>query len=90
VTTSAPSRRSPLTFFALVFALAVPFWLLGALVETPEGAPIRLSALQLVCPLLAASLLVHRAGGVGAVGRLLARVVSPRGITPLWYVPILL
>lgn len=30
---SAPLKRSPLTFFVLVFALALPFWPLGALVK---------------------------------------------------------
>lgn len=29
--TSTSVKRSPLTFFALVFVLALPFWLLGAL-----------------------------------------------------------
>jgi membrane protease YdiL (CAAX protease family) len=92
MTQSGSRQRSPLTFFVLVFALAVPFWLLGALVETPEGFPIELplSALQLVCPLLAASILVYREDGTGGIRRLLARVVRARGIKPIWYVPIIL
>lgn len=91
MTTTRP-RRSPRAFFLLVFALAVPFWLLGALVATPEGAPVALplSALQLVCPFLAAALLVYRDSGGTGLRRLLARAVSPRGITPAWYIPSLL
>ena len=84
--------RSPLAFFLLTFALSVPFWLLGAWNPTPEGALIGLplSALQLVCPFLAAVILVYRAGGGADVRRLLAHAVSPRGIAPVWYLPILL
>jgi membrane protease YdiL (CAAX protease family) len=88
----ASSRRSPLKCFLLVFALAVPFWLLGALAQTPAGSPIRLplSALQLVCPLLAALILTYLQGGIGGIRDLRARIVSPRGIKPLWYLPLTL
>jgi len=34
--TNTSVKRSPLTFFVLVFALSVPFWLLGALVKQPK------------------------------------------------------
>ena len=76
----------------VVFVLAVPCWLLGALVETPEGSPIMLplSALQLVCPFMAALILSYREEGSGGIRSLLARVLSSRGITPIWYVPIIL
>ena len=31
--TSAASSRSPVRFFLLVFALSLPFWLIGAIAE---------------------------------------------------------
>jgi membrane protease YdiL (CAAX protease family) len=87
----ASSARSPLTFVAVVFALAVPFWLLGAIVRPPGDVPIKLplSALQLVCPLAAAVILVSREAGATGISHLLKRIVSPRGIEPVWYVPII-
>jgi membrane protease YdiL (CAAX protease family) len=47
-----------------------------------------LSALQLLCPLAAALLLVHREAGLPGVRGLLKRVICHRGIEPIWYVPI--
>lgn len=56
---NAPYKRSPLKFFLLVFALALPFWLLGFLVKT-QGLPMNLpiNALQVFCPLIAALIIV--------------------------------
>jgi membrane protease YdiL (CAAX protease family) len=78
-------RRSPATFVALTFGLSVPFWVLGALVKTPHGVPVRLplSALQLVTPLIAASILVYRDEGGRGVRRHLRRLVDP-GRTASW------
>jgi len=78
-------------FFVLVFALAVPFWLLGAVLTPPDDFPIRLplTALQLVCPFVAAAILVYRDEGVAGIASLLKRVVSYRRIGPIWYVPII-
>ena len=80
--TRVPTTRSPLKFFGLVLALAVPFWLLGALVEPPEDFPIKLplSALQLVFPLLAALILVYPEDRVIGIRGLLQRVFCYRGI----------
>jgi hypothetical protein len=63
-------HRSPVSFVALTFALSVPFWVLGAVAKTPEGTPVPLplSALQLVTPLTAASILVHRDEGGRSCG----------------------
>lgn len=87
---TASERRRPLTFLALTAGLTVPFWLLGALVRTPEGSPVQLpvSALALVCPVAAASILVGRDEGLRGVGRLLRRSVSVRGIRPRWLLAI--
>ena len=50
-------------FFALVFALSTPFWLVGYIAERSDiGLPYQLpvSALQAVCPVLAASICAAR------------------------------
>jgi len=92
VTTRARTERSPALFFVVVFVLAVPFWILGTVLEPPEGVPLSLpwTALQFVCPLVAAVILVYREEGSGGVRELLQRTISRRGIKPIWYVPILL
>src|SRR5690606_29957594 len=84
--------RSSFACVCLSLALSVTFWSRGAWIPTPERALIwwPLSALQLVSPFLAAVILVYREGGGAGVRRLLARAVSPRGIAPVWYLPILL
>jgi len=94
--TSAASRRSPLRFCLLVFALSLPFWLAGAIAERrgfQPGFPMNLpvSALMAVCPLLAAVILVHRAEGSAGVRRLLRRVLDYRRIgRQRWWVAIVL
>ena len=83
--------RSPLRFFLLVFALSVPFWLLGAVTgfEILPGLP--LSALMIVCPLLAASILIYREEGPAGVRGLLTRSLDFRSVRPkAWYLPIVL
>ena len=92
MTTAAPTARSPLTFFVLVMGLAVPFWIVGSVLEPPEGVPLSLpwTALMVVCPLIAAAILVSREEGTGGAGRLLRRTLSPRGLEPIWYVPTIL
>lgn len=77
----------------MVFVLAVPFWLIGAMAE--RGLPLRMklpvSALEFVCPLIAALILVYREERLGGVGRLLRRPFDYRRIRePIWYVPIML
>jgi uncharacterized protein len=91
VNTSVPLKRSPLTFFVLVFALSLPFWLLGALVKhVPLPINLPVSALQFVCPCLSALILVYREEQPGGVKRLLKRVFDVKRIKPkLWYVPII-
>ena len=73
--TSASLKRSPLKFFILVFVLALPFWLLGAFVtHVPLPIHLPLSALQFVCPIIAAFILVSREEKHGGIKRLLKRV----------------
>jgi uncharacterized protein len=83
--------RSPFTFFVLVFALAVPFWMLGAVttVQLLPGLP--LSSLMIVCPLLAAAILVYRESKTPGVIALSKRSFDFSRIGPRsWYVPIVL
>ncbi len=89
--TSASLKRSPLTFFVLVFALALPFWLLGALVKhVPIPLNLPVSALQFVCPPIAALILVYREEKLGGVKRLLKSVFDVKRIKhKIWYVPII-
>jgi hypothetical protein len=42
---------------------------------------------MIVCPALAASILVFREEGSGGVARLLARVVDYQRIRPIWFLP---
>ena len=83
--------RSPLLFVALVFALSVPLWLLGAKyrIEILPGLP--LGALMVVCPLAASVILTARERGRAGVAAHLARAFDYRNIArKVWYVPILL
>jgi hypothetical protein len=68
------SEYGPLAgFFVLVFVLSIPFWVLGSVypVQLLPGLPI--SALGVLAPALAASIVVYRSGRFSAVRRLLAR-----------------
>jgi membrane protease YdiL (CAAX protease family) len=91
---STSMKRSPLKFFVLVFALSLPFWLLGAIAQHFSlGLPFNLpvSALQFVCPLIAACILVSREEQPGGVKRLLKRAFDGKRIKhKIWYVPIIL
>jgi membrane protease YdiL (CAAX protease family) len=87
----SPPGRSPWAYFALVFALAVPFWIAGAVTgrQLLPGLPI--SALMAVCPLLAASILVRRERGSEGVAALLRRSLDVGQVKPpIWWLPILL
>jgi membrane protease YdiL (CAAX protease family) len=82
---------SPLLFIALVLVLSVPFWVVGThySVELLPGLP--LAAIAVVCPLIAASILVRRERGSAGVKAHLQRSFDWRRIAPpIWYLPILL
>jgi uncharacterized protein len=76
-------NRSPLKFFALVFALSIPIWLI-------EPRDWRITA-SVGAPLMAALILVYREeGGRGGVRRLLGRIFDQWRIRDrLWYGPII-
>lgn len=92
MSTSASLKRSPLIFFVLVFALALPFWLLGTIVKhVPIPINLPVSALQFVCPLIAACILVYREEKRDGVKRLLKSIFDDKRIkNKIWYVPIIL
>ncbi len=74
-----------------MFALSVPFWLLGASTERQLLPGLPMSALALFCPVTAAAILVHRQNGTAGVTRLLKRAFDYQRIsTRAWYAPILL
>jgi hypothetical protein len=80
-----------LTFFLLVFVLSLPFWLLGAVTERHLLPGLPLSALAFLCPVTAASVLVHREDGTPGVIPLFKRTFDYQRIRPkMWYAPILL
>ena len=89
----ALSKKSPLNFFLLIFALSIPFWLISAITEQGLPLPINLpvSALMFVCPLIAASILVYKENKLDGIKQLLKRTVDYRRIKPkIWYLPIFL
>ena len=55
--------RPLLAYVGLVFALAIPFWLVAARTGAQLLPGLPVSALMVVCPLIAASLLVFRSSG---------------------------
>lgn len=83
------SRRSPLKFFGLVFALSVPFWLLGAVTDVQLMPTLPISALMTFCPMTAALILVYQENKMAGVRTLLKRSFDFKRIkATVWYVPI--
>lgn len=87
---SSSSHRQtwfPWSFFALIFALSAPLWLLDAFAEIELMPGLPLSALMVFSAAAAACIFAYRHGGPGAVRSLLARCVDFRRIpSPVWYV----
>lgn len=84
------STRLPL-FFLLVFALSIPFWLIGGATDLQLIPGLSVSALMGFCPMLAALILVYRKGGAAAARVLLRRSFDFRRIeSKRWLVPALL
>jgi membrane protease YdiL (CAAX protease family) len=87
----APGSRPLLLFFALVFALSVPFWRVRTQtsLQLVEGLPI--TTLMVFCPLIAASILVYRESGLPGLTALLARAFDYRRVgAKVWFLPIVL
>ena len=83
-----PGSRSPLTYFALSFALSIPFWIAGALTHLQLLPGLPVSALGLFCMVGAASILVYRENGLTSVTQLLKRSFDFKRVrAKIWYVP---
>jgi uncharacterized protein len=87
-----PTRsRSPLSFIVLVFALSVPFWVIGALTGLQLSPGVPVAAVMFVCPAAAAIILVYRRNHAAGVIALLKRSFDYQRIgAKAWYAPILL
>ena len=82
--------RRPLAFLLLVFALAIPFLLIGVVtrIQLLPGLPV--ASLMAVCPAMAALILVYRDDGAGGAKALLKRAFDYGRIREkVWYAPIL-
>lgn len=89
--TESSKSKSPIIYFLLVFALSIPFWLVGAAtgLQLLPGLPV--SALMTVCPLIAALFLVYRENRIAGVTELLKRAFDTKRIgAKVWYVPAIL
>lgn len=81
--------RSPLTFFLLVFALSIPFWLLGDVTRFQLLPGLPLSSLAFFCPVTSAAILVYREKKIAGVTELLKRSFDYKRIrAKVWYAPI--
>ncbi len=77
----------PWTFILAVYALSVPFWVLGHLLGAHLLLGLPLSALAVLCPAAVAGVYAWRVGGRPGVGRLLARSFDVHGTgSSLWWV----
>jgi uncharacterized protein len=91
---NAAPRSSPLRFFVLVFALSVPFWVAGAIADRFGFEPelpmnLQVSSLMVICPLVAAAILIFRVEGFDGIMRLLMRALDYRSMTNRrWYAAI--
>jgi uncharacterized protein len=84
------SHRLP-AFFLLVFALSVPFWLIGDATDLQLMPGLSVSALMGFCPTSAALILVYRDGGAAGARALLKRSFDFKRIQDKrWLVPVLL
>lgn len=89
---STASKRSPILFFVLVYALSIPLWVLNVI--HPMNLPVdNLPVTDIVatfCPAIAASILVFREEKISGVKNLWKRAFDYRRITKkVWYVPVI-
>jgi membrane protease YdiL (CAAX protease family) len=89
--TIASRSRSPLKFFLLVFALSIPFWLIGAVTGQQLLAGLPVSSLMTFCPLMAALIFVYGENKTAGVTELLTKSFDYKRIrAKVWYAPIVL
>jgi uncharacterized protein len=77
-------------FFLLVFALSVPFWLIGGATDSQLMPGLSVSALMGFCPMAAALILVYSDKGASGAQELLKRALDYKRInSKRWLVPVL-
>lgn len=87
----AQSERSPLAFFLLAIGLAIPFYVLSAVVDVQLIPGVPVGALAFVCPATAAAILSYREHGAAGAARLLRRSIDILRIrAKAWLVPVFL
>ena len=86
-------NKSPLKYFLLVFAISLPFWLLGSLGgQLQKYIPINLpiSAFGTFCPLIASLILAHMKDKQNGMKNLLKRIFDFQRIKKKsWYIPVI-
>ncbi len=91
ISTGASSKRSPLKFFILVYALSIPLWLVNVVfpVKLPvDNLPVTDIAATFT-PVIAASILVYWEEKLWGVKNFLKRAFDYKRITKkVWYIPI--
>jgi membrane protease YdiL (CAAX protease family) len=87
------SKRSPLKFFILVYALSIPLWVINVIfpIKLPvDNLPVT-DIVATFTPMIAASILLYREKKLLGVKNLLKRTFDYKRITKkVWYVPIIL
>ncbi|MBI5231517.1 MAG: CPBP family intramembrane metalloprotease [Coriobacteriales bacterium] len=88
---TAEDPRFPWVFFAAIFLVSVPFWVLGAVMSVRLLPGLPLSALMFVCPAGVSLYFANRSEGRRGVATLLRRVLDFARIRSWsWYLPMLL
>jgi uncharacterized protein len=86
-----PAKRSPLTFFLLVYGLSIPFWVIETLIDV-KGLPLDIPITDILAafaPLVAATILAHKEEGRAGIKKLFGRIFDvDRIMQKVWYVPI--
>ncbi|MGB8701798.1 MAG: CPBP family intramembrane glutamic endopeptidase [Thermosynechococcaceae cyanobacterium] len=86
------SNKSPLKFFLLVFALSIPLWIIGTIINV-KVLPLDFPATDMLAafmPLIAASILVYKEEGRIGIKKLFKRILDFSRITQkIWYVLII-
>ncbi len=83
-------RRPLIAYFGLVFALSIPFWVLGGgKLPLPINLPV--SALATFVPVTAAAILIYQQSGLAGVQELLRKALDAQKIrNKTWLLPALL
>ena len=94
---STQNTRSPFKFFVMVYAFAIPFWILASISSVEDvwsrviPMILPMSAFMFVVPIIAGLILTNREQGVRGMRLLLMRIFDFKRIThKAWYLPALL